>query len=485
MSRDRIIIWAGCPGFVQGPIYAAAAESVKVDQEINKFLTEAALAENIPPEVVKAVAKKESDWRQFDENGEPFESLNGDGGYGIMQITNFAGFEGKEELIKTDIKENIKAGVQILNSMYNRGDLPKVQNADRYDLESWYFPVMAYNGIKPTNSPLVQATGERNDGTNATKGAYQELVFVFMEEMNLRDASKLEFRKIPFTTADFDYVPGSPENIKFTKKEYTVDTPHQSAYFFEKGDQVVVTDDKVKLRPEPGTHLTELNKLDKGTRLGITGPFEYDMGIEGENTFVWYPVQSADMKYKGYIASAYLKEASADTEPTTKFTDVGPNYQDAVDFVVSKGIKGTSETTFGTSQYIKRVDAAVMLARAAGLDIENAPDSGFTDVRLTAVKEVNALKAAGITDGYTKTTLNSEAFITRGELAIWIERAFKLQATKSDLLFNDVGERYVKSVTALVENGVTKGTSDVTFGTDTNAKRGDYAIFLYRAANTK
>ncbi len=161
------------------------------------------------------------------------------------------------------------------------------------------------------------------------------------------------------------------------------------------------------------------------------------------------------------------------------------NYQDAVDFVVSKGIKGTSETTFGTSQYIKRVDAAVMLARAAGLDIENAPDSGFTDVRSTAVKEVNALKAAGITDGYTKTTLNSEAFITRGELAIWIERAFKLQAASDSMLFNDVGERYAKSVAALVSNEVTKGTSPVTFGTEENAKRGDYAIFLYRAANAK
>ncbi len=154
------------PGFVQGPIHAAAEESMNVNysfQEINKFLTEAAIAADIPPEVVKAVAKKESDWRQFDVNGEPFESE--DNGYGIMQITNFAGYEDKEELIKTDIKENIKAGVEILDSMYKRGDLPKVKNADRHDLESWYFPVMAYNGIKPINSPLVQATGERNDGT--------------------------------------------------------------------------------------------------------------------------------------------------------------------------------------------------------------------------------------------------------------------------------------------------------------------------------
>ena len=59
------------------------------------------------------------------------------------------------------------------------------------------------------------------------------------------------------------------------------------------------------------------------------------------------------------------------------------------------------------NQY-KRVDAAVFVVKALGLDIENAPASGFTDVPESAEKEVNALKAAGITNGKTKTTFDSD-----------------------------------------------------------------------------
>ena len=61
--------------------------------------------------------------------------------------------------------------------------------------------------------------------------------------------------------------------------------------------------------------------------------------------------------------------------------------------------------TFGTYENIKRVDAAVFVVKALGLDVNTAPASGFTDVPARAVKEVNALKEAGITAG--KSTTNS------------------------------------------------------------------------------
>ncbi len=81
-----------------------------------------------------------------------------DGGIGIMQITNQPNYD--QEQLKTDISYNIKAGVEILSSMYDRTDLPKVSGAERQVIESWYFPVMAYNGTKPVNSPLVQLSGD-------------------------------------------------------------------------------------------------------------------------------------------------------------------------------------------------------------------------------------------------------------------------------------------------------------------------------------
>ncbi|KAA9015514.1 S-layer homology domain-containing protein [Niallia endozanthoxylica] len=163
------------------------------------------------------------------------------------------------------------------------------------------------------------------------------------------------------------------------------------------------------------------------------------------------------------------------------FKDVSASYKEAVDFLVSKGIKGLSETTFGTYENIKRVDAAVMVANVLDLDVDEAPDAGFTDVPQRAVKQVNALKAVGITDGKTETTFASQQPITRGELAIWLQRGFDLEADIGELAFTDVADRYERAVSALVAARITNGTTETTFGTHNNAKRGDFAKFLLRA----
>ncbi|MBB6446054.1 carboxypeptidase regulatory-like domain-containing protein [Bacillus benzoevorans] len=165
------------------------------------------------------------------------------------------------------------------------------------------------------------------------------------------------------------------------------------------------------------------------------------------------------------------------------FEDVAPQYKEAVDFVTSKGITGFNATTFGTYDNIKRVDAAIMLVKVLGLDIESAPASGFTDVPDRAVKYINALKAAGITSGKTTTEFDAQSPIKRGELAIWIDRAFtKLQEKESNVVFNDVAPQYKEAVATLVKYGITSGTSANTFGTYDLAKRGDFARFLYKAA---
>ncbi|MBB6446055.1 S-layer homology domain-containing protein [Bacillus benzoevorans] len=454
---------------VQNPVYAAAGETFVTEnpsfQTINRMLTEAAIAADIPPEVVKAVAMQESGWRQFFE-GAPYRS--DDNGYGIMQITNFANYQGKEELIKYKMEENINAGVEILNGMYDRNDLPKVKNANRHDIESWYFPVMAYNGIKPVNSPLKQATGERNEG------AYQEQVFAKIETAN-----DLELGQFPFDAADFQYDPDSDKNIEFQQDEYEAANLHESAYFFKNNAQVVTSTD-TKLRKTPSTEVKVID-LPQNTTLIITGDFQYDEK-SSDNQFVWYPVKTADKKYSGFVSSAYLKKA----EPVQKvnFTDVDSKYQEAVSYLVAKGIKGKSTAAFGTYEPIKRVDAAVMLAEAAGWDIDSAPDSLFTDVPDRAVKHVNAMKVMGITSGKSKTSFGAQDFITRGELAVWIKNTFKLEGDPNyaSLPFDDVAKQYAPSVAALVSNNITSGTSATTFGTYDNAKRGDYAIFIYRAA---
>lgn len=467
-----------------GQAGVSAASSSEVNQNvlsfqaINLLLTDAAIDAGIPPEVVKAVAEKESGWKQFDDNGEPL--ISDDGGIGIMQITNQSNYDEEElEKLKSDIVYNINEGVAILKGMYERTDLPKIKGADNQVIENWYFPVLAYNGTKPVNSPLEQATGNKN------LNAYQEQVFALIEDNSF--LTGIQLAEFPFKTDHFQYDPDSDENITFLEKEYIVEETHDSIYSLKKDDHAVVTEEKANLRQQPGT-LDGAIQLPKNTELVVTGDFQYDPNPNSKNRFVWIPVETVDKKNKGYISSAYIEKVEETSgpitvqPPLTTFTDVAPKYQDAVNFLVSKGVKGTSETTFGTDYNIKRVDAAVMLANVLNLDIESAPASGFTDVPDRAVKHVNALKAKGITNGKTETTFDSQSEITRGELAIWIQRAFDLQAGNSELPFNDVADQYSKAVSALVNNGVTKGASDTSFGTHDNAKRGDYALFLYRAS---
>lgn len=180
------------------------------------------------------------------------------------------------------------------------------------------------------------------------------------------------------------------------------------------------------------------------------------------------------------VASAFAPLASA--ADASKFKDVPESYKEAVEFVVLKGANGKSETQFGTHDNITRVEAGVLLVKVLGLDIEKAPASGFTDVNPTYAKHINALKAAGITSGKSTTKFGAYDEITRGELAKWIAKGFELKGT-SDKVFSDVNESYKAAVSALVAAGVTNGINETQFGTNNNAKRGDYAKFLFRAAN--
>lgn len=185
------------------------------------------------------------------------------------------------------------------------------------------------------------------------------------------------------------------------------------------------------------------------------------------------------------VASAVVPAVQAETAKKS-FTDVGDRYIDAVNYLVDNGLAdGVSSTKFGTEQAIKRVDVAVMLAKATLTkeEIEKAPASGFTDVPARATKYVNALKAKGIVNGKTTTSFGSDASITRGEAAIMLANAYKVNGNVANVSFSDVAARYKEAVAALVDNQVTSGKGGNKFGTADSIKRGELAIFLYKLEN--
>ncbi|UPM53655.1 Ig-like domain-containing protein [Gottfriedia acidiceleris] len=265
-------------------------------QHINCLLTNAAIQADIPPEVVKGIATKESDWRQF-VDGKPY--ISKDNGIGIMQITDKTLTEEQKERLKNDILYNIETGVRILNDKASLTSLPHINGAGRDIIENWYFPVMAYNGTVPVNSPLFQDTGEINHE------AYQELVFGKIKKDSYLDGTDLA--RYPFDVKDFNYDRTSDDPIEFLKSEYIVEGVHATTIELKAGDRVLTTKDKVNLRKGPGASGIE-KVLPINTSLIIEGPFEFDEDKTSKNQFVWFPVKTLDGQYVGSISSAYIEK---------------------------------------------------------------------------------------------------------------------------------------------------------------------------------
>ncbi|PGM58201.1 immunoglobulin-like domain-containing protein [Bacillus sp. AFS053548] len=280
-------------------------------QQINCLLTNAALSQKIPPEVVKAVAEKESSgWKQFDENG---NAVSDGKGFGIMQVTDSVP---DPERVKSDIIYNIEQGVKILNSKYelqNTSSIPRIKDAGREIIENWYFPIMAYNGLKPVNSPIKRSDGSRNWMT------YQDKVFNILEVQSFlgEDQKHNILAHYPFEYDDFIYDPNSSENIKFKTPmpEYVItDGLHESVYMLEKGTFVKVIKEGAPLRLEPTTSSTGVAQP-LNTTLIWDGEIKYTEPYTSQNVFTWFHVTSADGKNSGYISSAYIAKKKDFVDP--------------------------------------------------------------------------------------------------------------------------------------------------------------------------
>ncbi|MGE7218003.1 S-layer homology domain-containing protein [Priestia koreensis] len=192
--------------------------------------------------------------------------------------------------------------------------------------------------------------------------------------------------------------------------------------------------------------------------------------------------------YRKFIATAATATMVAGAvAPLASFaaSDATGIYKDAVNYLIEKGIaSGLNKDTFGVQEKIKRGDAAIMVANALGVYGKDAKDAGFKDINSRVAKAVNPLKEAGIISGKTATEFKPDANITRGEMAIIVAKAYKIQAVASkEVPFKDATGIYKDAVAALYTNDIASGATADAFGTTADITRGQFAIFLYKAEN--
>lgn len=183
----------------------------------------------------------------------------------------------------------------------------------------------------------------------------------------------------------------------------------------------------------------------------------------------------------GTIFTSSVSPASA------AFTDtVGTIYEGPVDFLMKNEISTGYPGVFGVEMPIKRVDAAIMIAKYLELEVQNTPKTNFKDVPARAVPYVAALKEAGIVNGKSDVYFGAADNITRGEAAVIFMNAYGMEldgefgpAVISNK-FTDVTGRYIHPVNFLIEHGVIRGKSNNKFGVNDPLTRGQFALMVFR-----
>ena len=149
---------------------------------------------------------------------------------------------------------------------------------------------------------------------------------------------------------------------------------------------------------------------------------------------------------------------------------------------------GTGEGQFSPKQPCTREQIVTFLWKAFGAPEPAGTELPFTDVKPGKYYE-NAVRWAyfhepRITGGMDQTSFGVGRPCTRGQVVTFLwNAAGKPEPLGSENPFADVREKdyFYKPVLWAVENGITSGTSDTTFGPKETCTRAQVVTFLYKA----
>ena len=170
------------------------------------------------------------------------------------------------------------------------------------------------------------------------------------------------------------------------------------------------------------------------------------------------------------------------------FTDVPEDsfYIDPVLWAVEKGItNGATETTFNPNGNCMRAHVVTFLWRAAGSPEPTSTNNPFVDVKETDFYYKAVLWAVEneITNGLDATHFGPTVDCNRAQVVTFLWRAMNKPApTEANHPFTDVveGQFYYDAMLWAVENGITNGLTETTFGPNALCNRAQVVTFLYR-----
>ncbi len=172
------------------------------------------------------------------------------------------------------------------------------------------------------------------------------------------------------------------------------------------------------------------------------------------------------------------------------FKDISQSiYKKYINWNYKVGITtGYTPTTYNPNANVTRGEMAVFISRLAGSPSYTPPFNVYTDVNQYQ-KQILWLTAANISNG-TAPHYNPNGNVTRGQMAAFLHRTAKAmgKAPSSGTYtssFTDINNNMFKNdINWLKSKGITTGYTPTTFRPDASISRGEMAAFLNRFYNT-
>jgi hypothetical protein len=177
----------------------------------------------------------------------------------------------------------------------------------------------------------------------------------------------------------------------------------------------------------------------------------------------------------GIAAVTFASPAHAAFEDTR-----GQTFNEAVAALAEEGvIYGCEEDRYCPTNVFNRGQLASVLVRA--LDLPATSTSHFDDTEGTEHEDnINALAEAGITNGCAEDAYCPMQGISRAEMASMLTRAFDVAAT-GDRYFSDIGGTHAANIDAVAAAGITNGCGGSAYCPQDTLPRWQAAYFVARS----
>ncbi|UPK43880.1 S-layer homology domain-containing protein [Paenibacillus pabuli] len=189
------------------------------------------------------------------------------------------------------------------------------------------------------------------------------------------------------------------------------------------------------------------------------------------------------------VAPDYTKASESDTF----FTDIkaASGYYEYVNELFERGfVSGYKDGSFKPGGLLTRAEASKILALNLGLNVTKSFNPTFKDVSTSdwAYPYIEALKEAGVIDGFQDGTFKPNSPITRNQMAKIIVNGYGLEPAKEiNLPFTDTQLKNnwaAPYIQTLYDLGITTGQSALKYGGISTLTRGDMAAFTIRSEKT-